>query len=230
MTRRDELERNLRSVREEIERACLQVHRDPSEITIIAVTKNFPSSDIRILHELGMTNFGESKVQEFAQKFDDLADLVATWHFIGTIQSNKIKELVRIAQVIHSVDSAQHVEKMNSLAAGIEKVMTLLIQVNLDPDFPNNRGGIRPHEIEKLAQHIEALANVRLAGLMFIASPLLDTQRAFEGFSEALKAFQASHSNASLVSAGMSADIEEAIAIGATHLRIGSKLLGNRPL
>lgn len=230
MTRQDELVRNLKRVREEIDRACSKVHRDPSEITLIAVTKNFPSTDIRILYELGIRNFGESKVQEGARKFDELADLVATWHFVGNIQSNKIKELVRIADVIHSVDSATHVEKFNVLATDFEKVVTLLIQVNLDPDFPNNRGGVRAHTLEPLAQHIETLGNVRLGGLMFIASPLMDAHQAFEGFSQVVSAFQAHHSSALMVSAGMSSDIKEAIAIGATHLRIGSKLLGNRPL
>lgn len=230
MTRREELEQNLKSIREEIDRAASIVHRDPRDITLIAVTKNFPSTDIRILHDLGIADFGESKVQECSQKYDELKNLMATWHFIGNIQSNKIRELVRIADVIHSVDSLKHIDKMNSLAADIQKALTLLIQVNLDPDFPNNRGGVGPHDIEHLAEHIQEQENVRLGGLMFIASPLLDVHRAFERFAEVVREFQASHPNAAMVSAGMSSDITEAIAVGATHLRIGSKLLGNRPL
>lgn len=230
MTRQDELAKSLKSIREGIEKACRKVHRDPSEVTLIAVTKNFPSSDIRTLYELGVSDFGESKVQECSQKFDELSDVTATWHFIGNIQSNKIKELVRIADVIHSVDSAKHVDKINAQAADNEKVMTLLVQVNLDPDFPNNRGGVGPDEIENLAERITALDNVRLGGLMFIASPLLVTEQAYESFSGVVNVFQTNHPNATWVSAGMSSDIEEAIAIGATHLRIGSKLLGNRPL
>jgi len=229
MTRQDELAKNLKSIREDIKKACRKVHRDPSEVTLIAVTKNFPSSDIRTLYELGVSDFGESKVQECAQKYDELAEVTATWHFIGNIQSNKIKELVRIADVIHSVDSNKHIEKINAQAADIEKVLTLLVQVNLDPDFPNNRGGVGPDEIENLAERITTLDNVKLGGLMFIASPLLATNQAFESFSGVASIFQANHPNATWVSAGMSSDIEEAIAIGATHLRIGSKLLGNRP-
>jgi len=230
MNRKDELVSNLQSVRSEITRACEQNNRDPNDITLIAVTKNFPASDIRLLNDLGVSDFGESRVQEFSQKYEEVKDLVSTWHFIGQVQSNKIREITRMSDVVHSIDSAQHIERFNNQAEKAGKVVDLLIQINLDPDYPNARGGVSAKEAEDLATLIHRLGNVNLGGLMFIASPHVDAKRAFQSFAEVLSVFKERHPSAQIVSAGMSADVQEAIRIGATHLRIGSKLLGNRPL
>jgi PLP dependent protein len=230
MNRKDELISNLQSVRSEITRACEQNNRDPNDITLIAVTKNFPASDIRLLNDLGVSDFGESRVQEFSQKYEEVKDLVSTWHFIGQVQSNKIREITRMSDVVHSIDSAQHIERFNNQAEKAGKVVDLLIQINLDPDYPNARGGVSAEEAEDLATLIHRLGNVNLGGLMFIASPHVDAKRAFQSFAEVLSVFKERHPSAQIVSAGMSADVQEAVQIGATHLRIGSKLLGNRPL
>jgi pyridoxal phosphate enzyme (YggS family) len=230
MNRKDELVSNLQSVRSEITRACEQNNRDPDDITLIAVTKNFPASDIRLLNDLGVSDFGESRVQEFSRKYEEVKDLVSTWHFIGQVQSNKIREITRMSDVVHSIDSAQHIERFNNQAEKAGKVVDLLIQINLDPDYPNARGGVSAKEAEDLATLIHRLGNVNLGGLMFIASPHVDAKRAFQSFAEVLSVFKERHPSAQIVSAGMSADVQEAIRIGATHLRIGSKLLGNRPL
>ena len=230
MNRKDELVSNLQSVRSEITRACEQNNRDSNDITLIAVTKNFPASDIRLLNDLGVSDFGESRVQEFSQKYEEVKDLVSTWHFIGQVQSNKIREITRMSDVVHSIDSAQHIERFNNQAEKAGKVVDLLIQINLDPDYPNARGGVSANEAEDLATLIHRLGNVNLGGLMFIASPHVDAKRAFQSFAEVLSVFKERHPSAQIVSAGMSADVQEAIRIGATHLRIGSKLLGNRPL
>lgn len=230
MTRTEELTRNLKGVRLEIEKACDLVEKDPREISLIAVTKNFPASDIRILYDLGVSDFGESKAQEFAKKYDEVSDIIATWHYIGQVQSNKIREIARMADVVHSISATSHVEKFNQAALANEKVLQLLIQINLDPDYPNDRGGVSEDEAEVLAREIHSLSHVTLGGLMFIASPKVDVKTAFLGFSEVVKGFKSRHPSATVVSAGMSSDISEAVSIGATHLRIGSKLLGNRPL
>lgn len=230
MKRKDELATNLEIVQSEIFRACEQVNRDPNEITLIAVTKNFPASDIRLLNELGVSDFGESRVQEFSQKYEEVNDLISTWHFIGQVQSNKIREITRMSDVVHSVDTPEHIEKFNSQALKFGKIIDLLIQINLDPDFPNSRAGVSAEEAENLATLIHQLGNVNLGGLMFIASPQVEARDAFQGFAEVLSGFRENHPSAQVISAGMSSDIQEAIEIGATHLRIGSKLLGNRPL
>lgn len=230
MNRKDELVSNLQSVRSEITRACEQNNRDPNDITLIAVTKNFPASDIRLLNDLGVSDFGESRVQEFSQKYEEVKDLVSTWHFIGQVQSNKIREITRMSDVVHSIDSAQHIERFNNQAEKAGRVVDLLIQINLDPDYPNARGGVSAEEAEDLATLIHRLGNVNLGGLMFIASPHVDVKCAFQSFAEVLSVFKERHPSAQIVSAGMSADVQEAIRIGATHLRIGSKLLGNRTL
>jgi pyridoxal phosphate enzyme (YggS family) len=230
MNRKDELVSNLQSVRSEITRACEQNNREPDDITLVAVTKNFPASDIRLLNDLGVSDFGESRVQEFSQKYEEVKDLVSTWHFIGQVQSNKIREITRMSDVVHSIDSAQHIERFNNQAEKAGKVVDLLIQINLDPDYPNARGGVSAKEAEDLATLIHRLGNVNLGGLMFIASPHVDAKRAFQSFAEVLSVVKERHPSAQIVSAGMSADVQEAIQIGATHLRIGSKLLGNRPL
>jgi pyridoxal phosphate enzyme (YggS family) len=229
VSRQQELQANLKSIKQEIEVACDRANRNPDEVTLIAITKNFPSSDIERLYDLGIRDFGESKMQEFSQKYDEL-ELVATWHFIGQVQSNKIREITRIADVIHSVDSAGHIEKFNRNAHEIGKVLNLLIQVNLDPDFPNGRGGVSREGVDELSRVIHGLGNVTLGGLMFIASPKITTQQAFGAFAPIVQEFKSLHPSAGIISAGMSSDFEDALAIGATHLRIGSKLLGNRPL
>lgn len=230
MNRKDELASNLHVVQSEILRACEHINRDPKEITLIAVTKNFPASDIRLLNELGINDFGESRVQEFSKKYEEVSDLISTWHFIGQVQSNKIREITRLSDVVHSLDSAEHIEKFNSQAQTIGKMMDLLIQINLDPDYPNSRAGVSAEEAENLATFIHRLGNVNLGGLMFIASPQVEARDAFHGFAEVVAEFRKRHPSAKVVSAGMSSDIQEAVKIGATHLRIGSKLLGNRPL
>ncbi|MFZ9308761.1 MAG: YggS family pyridoxal phosphate-dependent enzyme [Candidatus Nanopelagicales bacterium] len=230
MNRKDELASNLKVIQSEIMRACEQNDRDPNEITLIAITKNFPASDIRLLNELGVNDFGESRVQEFSKKYEEVSDLISTWHFIGQVQSNKIREITRLADVVHSLDSDEHIEKFNSQAQKVGKTIDLLIQINLDPDYPNSRAGVSAEEAENLATLIHRLGNVNLGGLMFIASPQVEARQAFKGFAEVLYEFRKRHPSAKVVSAGMSSDLQEAIQIGATHLRIGSKLLGNRPL
>ena len=229
MSRQQELQSNLKSIKQEISVACERTQRNPDEVTLIAITKNFPASDIERLYDLGIRDFGESKAQEFSQKYDEL-DLVATWHFIGQVQSNKIREITHIADVIHSLDSARHIEKFNRNAHEIGKVLNLLIQINLDPDFPNRRGGVSPEKADDLSRLIHSLGNVILGGLMFIASPKVSSQQAFGAFAPIVQDFKSHHPSAGIISAGMSSDFEDALAIGATHLRIGSKLLGNRPL
>lgn len=230
MSRQQELRTNLANLREEIEAACEAAHRDPATITLIAVTKNFPASDIRYLYEFGVSEFGESRVQELALKFDEIDDAAPTWHYLGRVQSNKIKDIARIADVVHSIDSLNQIEKFERSGQETGRTQNLLIQVNLDRDYPNQRGGVCPDDIEGLAGAIHARSNTNLGGLMFIASPKESPQVAFEKFQEVLEDFRLNHPQAFIASAGMSTDFREAIAIGATHLRIGSKLLGNRPV
>jgi pyridoxal phosphate enzyme (YggS family) len=228
MNRRDEIANNLLEVQQRITRACAQANRNVDEITVIGVTKTHPVSDIRILMDLGIRNIAESKVQESGDKFDELHTEDLTWHFVGQLQTNKVNKLVRYVNLIHSVDRPKLVDALNRTCESLNHTLPVLIQVNLDPAADETRGGVQPEEIEELAAHIEQSVHLRLAGLMAVAPLDAEPAQAFERLAEIVRAFQKSHPQATVVSAGMSDDFEYAIKAGATHLRLGSVLLGTR--
>jgi pyridoxal phosphate enzyme (YggS family) len=224
MSRKDQILSNLKSVKEKISAAAQAAGRSPSEITLIAVTKTFPVSDLEILYELGVRNFGENRDQEAAPKVGVLpADI--TWHFQGGIQSNKLKSISNWASVIHSVDKFKYAQMISQFSVG--KTKEIFIQVSLDT-LPQSREGVDPADLMQLAEQIMSLPNLEVKGLMAVAPLDQPTEQAFVRLQQIQQKFIQLYPAASSLSSGMSGDYELAISLGATHVRIGSSILGNR--
>jgi len=224
MSRKDQILSNLESVKEKISAAAQAAGRAPSEITLIAVTKTFPVSDLEILYELGVRNFGENRDQEAAPKVSALpADI--TWHFQGGIQSNKLKSISNWASVIHSVDKFKYAQMISQFSVG--KTKEIFIQVSLDT-LPQSREGVDPADLMQLAEQIMSLPNLQVKGLMAVAPLDQPTEQAFVRLQQIQQKFIQLYPAASSLSSGMSGDYELAISLGATHVRIGSSILGNR--
>ena len=224
MSRKDQILSNLESVKEKISTAAQAAGRAPSEITLIAVTKTFPVSDLEILYELGVRNFGENRDQEAAPKVGVLpADI--TWHFQGGIQSNKLKSISNWASVIHSVDKFKYAQMISQFSVG--KTKEIFIQVSLD-SLPQSREGVDPADLMQLAEQIMSLPNLEVKGLMAVAPLDQPTEQAFVRLQQIQQKFIQLYPAASSLSSGMSGDYELAISLGATHVRIGSSILGNR--
>lgn len=229
MTRRDELAANLAALRKRIAAACDAAGRDVSEITVIAVTKTFPASDIRLLAGLGVTQIGENRDQEAAPKVDELSDLDLTWHFVGQLQTRRARSVSRYASVIHSVDRERLVRVLGLQARRAGRELTCLVQVSLDgPDAPPGRGGIQPDQAAALAGQIAAEDGLMPGGVMAVAPLGVPARQALPVLAAVARDVRASHPGATMISAGMSGDLEDAIECGATHLRIGTALLGAR--
>jgi pyridoxal phosphate enzyme (YggS family) len=228
-SRRDELAATLAAVRTRIATAARGAGRDPAEVTLIAITKTHPAADIALLAELGVTDVGESRDQEAAGKAATLADLPLRWHFVGQLQTNKARSVARYIDVVHSVDRSALVEALSRAAADRAVGLDVLIQLNLDPDPDAGRGGARPTELPRLADEIAVAPGLRLSGLMLVAPPGIDPTASFARLAEASAQLLVDHPDATWISAGMSGDVEAAVAHGATHVRVGSRLLGARP-
>jgi pyridoxal phosphate enzyme (YggS family) len=210
----------LAAVESQIAAAAAKAGRDRSEITLIAVTKTYPASDVEILKDLGVTNFGENRDADAAPK---AAGISGIWHFQGQIQSNKLKSITSWANVLHSLDQIRHFEVIEKIAP---HPLDIFCQVSLDGS--EGRGGVSENELFELAQAIEKSETHRLLGLMAVAPLGADPADAFSKLSVIHKAFMADFPKANKLSAGMSGDFKEAIAYGATHIRIGSQILGSR--
>lgn len=217
--RKEEIATNLREVRERIVIAAHSVERNPAEIELIVVTKTFPICDIETLRELGESNFGENRDQEGAPK---AAEISATWHFQGQIQSNKIKSICQWADVIHSISSSKEILKFSQ---SLRKHQVFL-QVSLDGEV--NRGGALPTDLPQLAELVNESINLELLGLMAVAPLGQEPEKAFADLAEINQGFTRQFPNSKFLSAGMSGDFETAIKYGATHVRVGSSILGSR--
>jgi hypothetical protein len=216
-------------VRQRIAAACAAARRDAGETTLIAVTKTWPASDVRLLYDLGLTDFGENRDQEAAPKAAQLADLPITWHFVGQLQTNKAARVARYADVVHSVDRIRLVHALGAAARRQERLLTCLVQVSLGRrDDDGGRGGTPPGEAGALAEAVAAEEGLVLGGVMAVAPMGVPAQEAFAGLATIAAAVRAVRPEASIISAGMSGDLEAAVAAGATHLRIGTALLGDR--
>lgn len=225
MDRKAELAANLVAVRERIDAACARARRTDS-VTLIAVTKTYPASDIRLLAELGCTDIGENKDQEARGKHAELAGLGLTWHMIGQLQSNKAASVSRWADVVHSVDRDSLLAPLGKDPAGDS--VTVLIQVNIDDVPIAGRGGAVPDAVPALVERILDADGLVLGGVMGIAPPGGDASAAFARLATAHDRVLALAPGARMRSAGMSEDLEEAIAHGATHVRVGGAILGKR--
>jgi pyridoxal phosphate enzyme (YggS family) len=226
-TRRDELAANLATVRDRIAAACRDAGRAPDDVRLIVVTKFFPASDVRLLAELGVSDVGENRHQEAAAKAEECADLDLRWHFIGGLQSNKAAAVAAYADVVESVDRRKLV---GPLARGAgERTVDVLLQVSLDPPDREGRAGADAAELPELAAAVAAAGPLRLRGLMAVAPLGEDPAAAFDRLADIRRDFLAEHPDATWLSAGMSGDLEHAVRRGATHVRIGSAVLGSRP-
>lgn len=223
-TRSEELRENLDSIKARINEATKSSGRNSSEITLIVVTKTFPASDVKILYELGVRDFGENRDQEASVKSTELPD-DCRWHFQGQIQSNKLKSIANWADVLHSIDNLAHARKLDSLVSS-DANKDIFVQVSLD-NLPN-RGGVVPKLLAEFLDEVSALPHLNFRGLMAVAplgeEPVVAFKRLKELSDQVIKV----HPEAREISAGMSNDFEAAISQGATHIRIGSQILGVR--
>ncbi|MFF8843670.1 YggS family pyridoxal phosphate-dependent enzyme [Streptomyces sp. NPDC015127] len=233
--RRTELAANLAKVEERIAAACAAAGREREEVTLIVVTKTYPASDVRLLHELGVRHVAENRDQDAAPKAAACADLNLHWHFVGQLQTNKVRSVASYADVVQSVDRLKLVSALSAAAVRAERELGCLVQVALDAESGKQgaRGGVAPDGIEELAAAIADSPGLRLGGLMTVA-PLAGPyagrqQAAFERLMEFSSRLRVAHPAANMVSAGMSADLEQAVAAGATHVRVGTAVLGVRP-
>ncbi|MGO4534089.1 YggS family pyridoxal phosphate-dependent enzyme [Leifsonia sp. 2MCAF36] len=217
------LAERLAAVREGVTDAARAAGRSPEEITTIVVTKFHPASLVRELAALGVRDVGENRHQEAQEKAAELADLDLRWHFVGQLQSKKARQARRYASVIHSVDRLSLVDAL----ASDEAVVDAFVQLNLTDDPA--RGGVADGDLEPLVEHVLATSGLRLLGVMAVAPLGEEPARAFERVRAASERVRSLAPEASAISAGMSQDYREAIAAGATHLRIGTAITGNRP-
>ncbi|WP_408991754.1 YggS family pyridoxal phosphate-dependent enzyme [Streptomyces sp. 1268] len=233
--RKAQLAANLAQVEERIASACAAAGRKREEVTLIVVTKTYPASDVRILHQLGVRHVAENRDQDAAPKATACADLSLTWHFVGQLQTNKVRSVTSYADVVQSVDRAKLVTALSAAAVRGERELGCLIQVALDAESGERgeRGGVAPDGVEELAAAIDSAPGLRLNGLMTVA-PLAGEyagrqRAAFDRLMEISSRLRAGHPAANMVSAGMSGDLEDAVAAGATHVRVGTAVLGVRP-
>jgi PLP dependent protein len=240
--RRTELAGNLAAIQARVAVACAAAGRDVSEITLIAVTKTRPAEDVVALTELGLADFGENRDQEAAPKAAAVAEAGAVpvrWHFIGQLQSNKASHVVRYASVVHSVDRVRLVRALGSASRAATAAtaavpvaapadVTCLVQVSLDGD--SVRGGAPISQLPEIAAAIEAERGLTLGGVMAVAPLGVAPETAFAPLRAISDTAREVNSAATIISAGMSGDLEAAVRNGATHLRIGTALLGNRSL
>ncbi|MEV6119643.1 YggS family pyridoxal phosphate-dependent enzyme [Streptomyces sp. NPDC052077] len=234
--RRDEIATNLAKVEERIAAACAAAGRHRDEVTLIVVTKTYPADDVRRLASLGVRHVAENRDQDAAPKAAACSDLSLSWHFVGQLQTNKVRSVVGYADVVQSVDRARLVTALSKEAERAGREVGCLLQVALDAGEGGRgeRGGVAPGGVGELAARVADAPGLRLDGLMTVA-PLTGEyagrqQAAFERLMDVSAGLRRDHPAATMVSAGMSADLEQAVAAGATHVRVGTAVLGVRPV
>jgi pyridoxal phosphate enzyme (YggS family) len=233
--RRAELATRLARVRTRIADACAAAGRDRAAVTLVAVTKTYPASDVLHLAVLGARDIGENRDQEAAPKAAAVAEAGAEvrWHFVGQLQRNKARSVAGYATLVHSVDSVRLARALGTAAGDRESPLAVLVQVSIDGD--PERGGAVPGgsdadtALETVAEAVAGASTLRLRGVMAVAPLEWAPERAYERLAAVAADLRVEYPTADLISAGMSADLEQAVAFGATHVRIGSALLGNRP-
>ena len=223
-----QLGERLAAIESRIQSKLDSLNRIRDEVTLVVVTKNHPVSVAKDLFDLGCRDFGENRDQEAAPKAAALAELVvgARWHFIGQLQSNKAKRVADYASVVHSLDRTSLLEALIKAVEERSTPLDVFIQVNLteDPD----RGGVEPESLEFFAERVLSVPNLRLLGLMAVASLEGQEERDFALVSQLAQRLRRLSPESKYLSAGMSGDFELALEYGATHLRIGSAITGNR--
>ena len=231
--RLDEIAANLERVEARVQEACSAAGRRRSTVTVVAVTKTFPVEDVVRLHELGIRDVGENRDGDAAAKVAaarsaGLTDL--KWHFVGQVQRNKASSVATYADLVHSVDRVRLVSALSKGAGARGRQVDCLVQVDLrDPPVGDGRGGAVPADVASVAAAIDAAQHLTLAGVMTIAPLSGDPSQAFHRLAGIASELRTTYGGATVISAGMSGDLEAAVAAGATHLRLGTALLGSRP-
>jgi hypothetical protein len=225
VTRAQELAERLAAVEQRIAAACAAAGRGRSEVALVAVTKFHPASDVAALRDLGVERFGESRDQEARAKAAEVEGV--RWHFVGRLQSNKAASVTAYADVVESCDRAKLVPALSAGAVRAGRVVDVLVQVSLDGD--DTRGGAPADDVPALADAVAAAEGLRLAGLMAVAPLGEEAGRAFERLARLAERLRQDHPDARELSAGMSGDLEQAVAHGSTSVRVGTALLGPRP-
>jgi PLP dependent protein len=236
--RRAELARRLAAVRERISAACAAAGRDPAGVELMAVTKTVPASDVAVLLDLGLTVFGENRAQEAGAKVTEVAALRPharpRWHFVGGLQRNKARAVVPWAHRVESVDSVRLADALDAATARAchegrrTGPLPVLLQYSVDGDPA--RGGVPADGLAALADHVAGCPALRLDGLMAVAPQGVDPDAAFADVEAAAARLRSAHAAATVLSAGMSGDLEAAIRHASGVVRVGTALVGNRPL
>ena len=229
MSRHDEIATGLAGVRGRIDDAARAAGRPPGDVTLIVVTKYFPAADVRILAELGVTDVAENRHQEAVEKAAECHDLGLRWHFVGGLQSNKAAAVTSYAAVVQSLDRPKLIAPLARGAVEHDRVLDVLVQVSLDGPGSDHRAGVAPESLKGLAASVAARDELRLRGVMAVAPLGVDPGEAFDRLVDLHQVVLAQHPSATWRSAGMSGDLEAAVARGATHVRVGSAVLGSRP-
>lgn len=232
--RRSYLAEHLDQVRTRLRAACVAADRSPEDVTLLPVTKFFPASDIAILRDLGCTEFGESREQDASPKVAEIGTDGVRWHMIGRLQRNKAKAVAAWAYSIHSVDTDRLVAALGKAVAGAmddgarTRDLEVFVQVSLDGD--THRGGVDREDLPALVDDVAATEGLRLAGLMAVPPMDADPNAAFEDLQALHVQVLRSHPGAVELSAGMTGDLEEAVRHGSTCVRVGTAILGPRPI
>ena len=226
--RRVEISAGLGAASDRLRVAEAAASRAEGSVGLVVVTKTFPAEEVGVLADLGVRHVGENRDQEAAPKAEALADRELVWHYVGQLQTNKVRSVVRYASVVESVDRPRLVQSLSRAAEAIGRVVTCLIQVSLDEQ--PGRGGAEPADVAALAEAIVDSPSLTLGGVMAVAPLGADPDKAFEHLALAAATLRADHPDASVISAGMSGDLEAAVRHGATHVRLGSAILGSRPV
>lgn len=227
-----DLAENLRAVRGRIDAAARAAGREPSSVALLAVSKTWPAEDVRALAALGQHDFGENRAQELLSKAAELADLPLRWHFIGQLQRNKAAAVARLGAVVHTVDRESLARTLDRAGQELGRPVDVLVQVDLGGVAGEiaPRGGAAGADVPALADLVAGCPGLRLRGLMAVAPRGEDPGPAFGRLATLAARVRADHPDAVELSAGMSADLEAAVAAGATVVRVGTALFGSRPL
>ena len=227
MTRAEQLTASHAALEVRLSAACAAAGRSRAQVVLIAVSKTHPVDDVAVLRDLGVRDFGENRAEEAKQKAAQVSGV--RWHFVGSLQTNKAAGVTAYADVVHSLDRPSLVAALSRGAVRAERTVDVLVQVSLDGD--PTRGGARVGEVPALAAAAAKAPGLRLAGVMAIAVRGGPTEAAagFAVLRQVSQRMREDHPDASVVSAGMTGDLEQAVMAGATHLRVGTALFGRRP-
>jgi pyridoxal phosphate enzyme (YggS family) len=229
MDRRDELVDNLAEVRARITEAERAAGRAAGSVQLVVVTKTWPASDVVLLADLGITEVAENRDQEARPKWEACAGLALRWHFVGQLQRNKARSVTSYADVIESVDRPELVSALDRGAQDAGRVVDVLLQVDLAEPPQPHRGGVIPVSLAALAEVVAEASALRLKGLMAVAPLGEPPEAAFARLARVAQELRVEHPEAVVLSAGMSNDLEAAVLAGATHVRVGTAVLGGRP-